>query len=149
MLMKQILSKFSILMLMSFSCIREEVTHNILTVEDAYKTLVGEWIWIETVSINRINHTTHSSTPQSEGKTIHLVFNKENELDIIENDQQTNYRYSLVKDTGGIGFSSTFIMTKEDVLTNSKNVVAIQFPAADTLVFFDRSAPISWHYVRR
>jgi len=148
--MKQILSKLSILVvLMSFSCPREERPDDILTVEDAYKTLVGEWVWIETVSIDRINQTTHSTTPQMEGKTIHLVFNKDNELGIIDNDQQTDYRYSLVKDTGGVGFSSTFIMTKEDVLTNSKNVVAIQFPAADTLVFFDRSAPISWHYVRR
>jgi len=134
---------------MSFSCTREESPDDILSLDDAYKALVGEWVWIETVSIDRINQTTHTSTPEIEMKTIHLVFNKDNELGIIDNDQQTNYRYSLVKDTGGVGFSSTFIMTKVDVLTNSKNVVAIQFPAEDTLVFFDRSAPISWHYVRR
>jgi hypothetical protein len=127
-------------------CKEESIPTLPQTSNQAQHFLVGEWIWLETVSLNRLDQSIRVTNPQTEDKSVRYVFYKNNRLSVFDGDHIEDYYFSIELNTGK--FDSTFWLVMRSVVDDLEEREAFQIDKDGTLVFYHLSVPISRRFER-
>lgn len=118
------------------------------TSNQAHQFLVGEWNWLETFSLNRLDQSIRVTNPQTEDKSVRYVFYKNNRLSVFDGDHIGDFYFSIALNTGGEEFDSTFWLIMRSVTDDLEEREAFQIDKDGSLVFYHMSVPISRRFER-
>jgi hypothetical protein len=127
-------------------CKDESIPANPQTSNQAQHFLVGEWDWLETVSLNRLDQSIRVTNPQTEDKSVRYVFYKNNRLSVFDGDHVEDYYFSIELNTGK--FDSTFWLVMRSVVDHLEEREAFQIDKDGSLVFYHLSVSISRRFER-
>lgn len=110
--------------------------------------MVGEWEWIETTSLNRLDGSILVVNPQTENKLVRYNFHQNSELNVYDGNQILNLHYKVGITTGSDGFDSTFWLVINSLENGTERRKTLQFDKEGQLIFYHVSVPISQSFKR-